>query len=160
MVPVQRGELLAVVPGEGVTGVPVVTSHPELVEVGLGLQPEAGVLGEHLLPGPVLQRDQQLIVGLVGQPVDVLQTQPVLSIDVTKALLWRGGPSGNNRAVRKHGRHPFQLLVCETCLCEGSGPSIGNDLFHSTWMIIGLGFSSAVVYYQGTLKQTERESSL
>lgn len=87
MVSVQCCELFAVVPGEGVPGVAMITSHPQLVEVGLGLHPEAGVLCKHLPARPVLQRDQQFVVCLVGQPVDVLQTQPVLAINIAKALL-------------------------------------------------------------------------
>lgn len=87
MVSVQRSELFAVVPGEGVSGVAMVAAHPEFVEVCLRLQPEAGVLCKHLPTRPVLQSHQQLVVPLVGQPVDVLQAQPILSIDVPKALL-------------------------------------------------------------------------
>lgn len=87
MVSVQRGELFAVVPGERIACVAVVPAHPQLVEVGLVLHSETGVLGKHLPARPVLQRDQQFVVPLVGQPVDVLQTQPVLAVDVAKTLL-------------------------------------------------------------------------
>lgn len=89
MVSVQSCKLFAVVPRQGVPGVAVVTSHPQLVEVRLGLQSEASVLCKHLPARPVLQRDQQLVVSLVRQPVDVLQPQPVLTIDVAKTLLRR-----------------------------------------------------------------------
>lgn len=89
MVSVQCGELFAIVPGERVPCVAVVTAHSELVEVSLVLHPETGVLGEHLPPRPVLQCDKEFIVPLVRQPVDVLQTQPVLAVDIAKSLLWR-----------------------------------------------------------------------
>lgn len=88
MVPVQGGELLPVVPGEGVPGAAVVSAHAQPVEVGLGLHAEAGVLREGLASGPVLQRHQQLVRALVGQPVDVLQAQPVLAVNVSEPLLW------------------------------------------------------------------------
>lgn len=87
MVPVQCGELFAVVPGERVPCVAVITAHSELVEVGLVLHSKTGVLRKHLPPRPVLQCDKQFIVSLVRQPVDVLQTQPVLAVDVSKTLL-------------------------------------------------------------------------
>lgn len=89
MVSVQRRELFAIVPRKGVAGIAVVTPHPQLVEVSLGLQSEASVLCKHLSAGPVLQRDEQLVVSLIGQPVDVLQPQPVLTIYVAKSLLRR-----------------------------------------------------------------------
>lgn len=72
MVSVQCGELFAIVPGERVPGVAMITTHSELVEVGLVLHSKAGVLGKHLPPRPVLQCDEQFIVPLVRQPVDVL----------------------------------------------------------------------------------------
>lgn len=89
MVSVQCCELFAIMPGEGVSGVAMITAHPQLVEVDLRLHPEAGVLCKHLSARPVLQRDQQLVVCLVCQPVDVLQTKPVLAINVAKTLLRR-----------------------------------------------------------------------
>lgn len=104
MVPVQCGELFAVVPGERVPSVAVVTTHSQLVEVGLVLHSKTGVLSKHLPPGPVLQCDQQFIVPLVRQPVDVLQTQPVLAVDVAKALLW----SDRDRSV---GDVSFRALL-------------------------------------------------
>ncbi len=87
MVSVQCCELFAVMPGEGVAGVAMVTAHPQLVEIGLWLQSEAGVLCKHLPARPILQCDQQFVIPLVSQPVDVLQTQPVLAINVAKTLL-------------------------------------------------------------------------
>lgn len=74
MVSVQCGKLLAVVPGEGVSSVAMVLTHSQSVEVGFRLDAEAGVLCEGLASGPVFQGHQQLVVALVGQPVDVLQS--------------------------------------------------------------------------------------
>lgn len=73
MISVQRGELLAVVPGEGITSVAMVTSHPEPVEVSLRFQPEADVFSKRFAPSPVLQGHQKLVSALIGQPVNVLQ---------------------------------------------------------------------------------------
>ena len=87
MVSVQCCELFAVMPSEGISSVAMITAHPELVEVGLRLHSEAGVLCKRLPAGPVLQRHQQFVVCLVSQPVYVLQTQPVLAINIAKALL-------------------------------------------------------------------------
>lgn len=72
---------------EGVPGVALVTAKPEPVALALGLQVEAAVLGVDLLPGPVLQLHHQLVVPLSPQVVDVLQAQPVLSVNVPKAPL-------------------------------------------------------------------------
>lgn len=72
MVPVQCGKLLAVVPGKGVSGIAMVATHSQPVEVGLRFDTEAGVLCIGLVSGPVFQGHQQLVVALVGQPVDVL----------------------------------------------------------------------------------------
>lgn len=66
MVSVQCCELFAVMPGEGVSSVAVVTAHPQLVEVSLRLHSEAGILCKHLPARPVLQRDQQFVVCLVS----------------------------------------------------------------------------------------------
>ena len=90
LVAVQRGELLAVVAAEGVSGVALVGAQPQPVALGLGLQVEAAVLGVHLLARPVLQLHQQLVVALFPQVVDVVQTQPVLAIYVPEAFLQRG----------------------------------------------------------------------
>lgn len=87
MVSVQCGELLAVVPGERVSGTAVVAAHSQPVEVSLRLDTEAGVLRKGLASGPVFQSHQQLVGALVGQPVDVLQAQPVFAINVSKPLL-------------------------------------------------------------------------
>lgn len=87
MVSVQGCKLFAVMPCKGVSSIAMVTSHPELVEVCLRLQSEASILCKHFSARPVLQRDEQFVVSLVGQPVDVLQPQPVLTIYVAKTLL-------------------------------------------------------------------------
>lgn len=89
MVSVQCCELFAVMPGERVSCVAMITAYPELVEVSLGLQSKAGIFSKHLPAWPVLQCDEQFVVSLVSQPVDVLQTQPVLTVDIAKTLLWR-----------------------------------------------------------------------
>lgn len=44
VVPIQRSELLAIVPSEGVSSVTMVAAHPQLVEFGLRLDAEACVL--------------------------------------------------------------------------------------------------------------------
>lgn len=72
MVSVQCGKLLAVVPGKRVSGIAIVATHSQPVEFCLWLDTEAGVLCEGLASSPVFQGDQQLVVALVGQPVDVL----------------------------------------------------------------------------------------
>lgn len=105
MVSVQCCKLFAIVPCKGVSGVAMVTPDPQLVEVGLGLQSEASILCKHLPAGPVLQRDEQFVVSLVGQPVDVLQPQPVLTVYVAKTLLWRG-----KQKIRKSCFENFQIL--------------------------------------------------
>lgn len=87
MVSVQCCELFTVVPGKGVSSITMVTAHPQLVEVGFRLHSEAGIFCKHLPARPVLQRDQQLVVPLVSQPIDVLQTQPVLAVNIAKTLL-------------------------------------------------------------------------
>lgn len=66
MISVQSGELLAVVPGERIARVAMVTSHPQFVEVGLRFQPEAGVFSKGFAPSPVLQGHQELVSGLIG----------------------------------------------------------------------------------------------
>lgn len=87
MVSVQGGELLAVVPGEGVASVAVVAPQPQLVVLALRLQAEAGIFCKDLAARPVLHGHQQFVVALVRQPVNVLQAQPVLAIDVPEPLL-------------------------------------------------------------------------
>lgn len=87
MVSVQGGELLAVVPGEGVASVAMVAPQPQFIILALGLQAEAGIFCKDLAARPVLHGHQQLVVALVRQPVNVLQTQPVLAIDVPEPLL-------------------------------------------------------------------------
>lgn len=67
--------------------VALVRPQPDAEALALGLQPEAAVLGVDLLPHPVLQLHQEAVVALLGQVVDVLQTQPVLTVDVPKAFL-------------------------------------------------------------------------
>lgn len=87
MVSVQSGELLAIVPGEGVTSVAMVAPQPQLVILAFRLHAEAGIFCKDLAARPVLHGHQQLVVALVRQPVNVLQAQPVLAIDVPKPLL-------------------------------------------------------------------------
>ena len=87
MVSVQGGELLAVVPGEGVASVTMVAPQPQLVILALRLQAEAGILCKDLAARSVLHGHQQLVVALVRQPVNVLQAQPVLAVNVPKPLL-------------------------------------------------------------------------
>lgn len=89
MVSVQSGELLAIVPGEGVARVAMVTSQPQPVKLALRFQAEAGILCEDLAARPVLHGHQQLVVALVREPVNILQPQPVLAIDVPEPLLGR-----------------------------------------------------------------------
>lgn len=72
MISVQCGKLLAIVPGKGIPGVAVVVTHSQPVEVVLRLDTKAGVFCVGLASGPVFQSDQQLVIVLVGQPVDVL----------------------------------------------------------------------------------------
>lgn len=87
MVSVQGSELLAVVPGEGVTSVAMVAPQPQLVILALRLQAEAGIFCKDLAARPVLHGHQQFVVALVCQPVNVLQAQPVFAINVPKPLL-------------------------------------------------------------------------
>lgn len=87
MVSVQCCKLFAVVPGEGVSSIAMVATHPELVEVGFRLNSETGIFCKNLSARPVLQCDQQFVVRLVRQPVDVLQTQPVFTVNIAKTLL-------------------------------------------------------------------------
>lgn len=89
LVPVQGGELFAVVAAEGVASVALVGAEPQPVALPLRLDVEAAVLGVHLLPGPVLQLDHQLVVALLPQVVDVFQPDPVLAVDVSKPFLER-----------------------------------------------------------------------
>lgn len=87
VVSVQGGKLLAVVPGEGVASVAMVAPQPQLVILALRLQAEAGIFCKDLAARPVLHGHQQFVVALVRQPVNVLQAQPVLAVDVPKPLL-------------------------------------------------------------------------
>lgn len=140
MVSVQCCKLFAIVPCKGVSGIAMVTADPQLVEVGLGLQSEAGILCKHLPAGPVLQRDEQFVVSLVGQPVDVLQPQPVLTIYVAKTLLWRGKQKIRKKLFWKLSK--FLLDICRTIegQCTGSGDRYG-------WSMCGL-LSGRIVIYQ------------
>lgn len=108
MVPVQGGELFAVVPGKGVACVAMITPQPQLIVLAFWLQSEASILSKDLAAGPVLHGYQQFVVALVCQPVDVLQAQPVLTIDVPKPLLGkvqrdsvRGLCPRNSQSVRQ-----------------------------------------------------------
>ncbi len=74
MVSVQCGKLLAVMPGKRVSSVAMVSAQSQPIKVGLRLNTEAGVLCEGLASSPIFQGHQQLVVTLVGQPVDVLQS--------------------------------------------------------------------------------------
>lgn len=87
MISVQGGELLAVVPGEGVTRIAMVAPQPQLIILALWLQAEAGIFCKDLAAGPVLHGHQQFVVALVCQPVNVLQAKPVLAVNVPKPLL-------------------------------------------------------------------------
>lgn len=87
VVSVQGGELLAVVPREGVASVAMVAPQSQLVILALRLQAEAGILCKDLAARPVLHGHQQLVVALVRQPVNILQAQPVLAVNVPKPLL-------------------------------------------------------------------------
>lgn len=108
MVSVQGGELLAVVPSEGVSSVAVVAPQPQLIILALGLQAEAGVFGKDFAARPVLHGHQQFVVALVRQPVDVLQAQPVLAIDVPKPLLGKTEESiREEQAVPSANRAPL-----------------------------------------------------
>lgn len=70
-VPVQRGELLPVVPYHGVARVALVRAQAQPVEFALGLQAEAAVLCIDLLVAPVLQLNQQSVIILIGEHVDI-----------------------------------------------------------------------------------------
>lgn len=87
LVPIQSGEGLVVVPRQGVPRSALVKSQTEAVPVALWFQVEAAVFCKHLAALPVLQSHSQLIFGLFSEPVQVLQAEPVLSIQVPKALL-------------------------------------------------------------------------
>lgn len=79
--------MLAIVPGEGVPSVAMVASQPQFIILALRLQAEAGILCKDLAARPILHGHQQFVVALVRQPVNVLQAQPVLTVDVPKPLL-------------------------------------------------------------------------
>lgn len=65
MISVQCGELFSIMPGERISGVAMVTAYPELVEVSLRFNSEAGIFSKHLPARPVLQCDQEFVVSLV-----------------------------------------------------------------------------------------------
>lgn len=87
VVPVQGGELFAVVPGKGVTCIAVIAPQPKLIVLALWLQSEASVFCKDLAARPVLHGYKQFVVALVRQPVDIFQAQPVFAVDVPKSLL-------------------------------------------------------------------------
>lgn len=108
MVPVQGGKLFAVVPGKGVACIAMITPQPQLIVLAFWLQSETGILSKDFTARPVLHGYQQFVVALVRQPVDVLQAQPVLTIDVPKPLLGkiqrdsvRGLCPRNSQSVRQ-----------------------------------------------------------
>lgn len=108
MVSVQGGELLAIVPGEGVTSVAMVAPQPKFIILALRLQAEAGIFGKDLAARPVLHGHQQFVVALVRQPVNVLQAQPVLAVNVPKPLLGETEARINeDGAVRSASRAPL-----------------------------------------------------
>lgn len=72
MISVQCGKLLAIVPGKRVSSISMVPANLKPIEFSLRFDTEAGVLCESLASGPVFQGHQQLVVGLLSQPVDVL----------------------------------------------------------------------------------------
>lgn len=80
LVPIQRGEGLVVVPWEGVPCIALVLSQTQAVPVALWFQVEAVVFCKHVPALPVLQGHSQLIFSLFSEPVEVFQTEPVLSV--------------------------------------------------------------------------------
>lgn len=76
-------------PDHGVSSVALVGAQAQAVEFALGLQAEAAVLCVHLLVAPVLQLNQESVIILIGEHVDVFQSQPVLSINVPKSFLYK-----------------------------------------------------------------------
>lgn len=99
MVPVQGGELFAVVPGKGVTCIAMVTPQPQFIVLAFWLQSEASILCKDLAARPVLHGYKQFVVALVRQPVDVLQTQPVFAVDVPKPLLGKTQESMSEKSI-------------------------------------------------------------
>lgn len=99
MVPVQGGELFAVVPGKGVACVAMIAPQPQLIVLALWLQSEASIFCKDLSARPVLHGYKQFVVALVRQPVDILQAQPVFAVDVPKPLLGKTQESMSEVAV-------------------------------------------------------------
>lgn len=87
MVPVQSGELFAVVPGKGVACVAMISPQPQLIVLILWFQAEASIFCKDLAARPVLHGYEKFVVALVCQPVDVFQAQPIFTVDVPKPLL-------------------------------------------------------------------------
>lgn len=79
-VSIQSGKGLVAVPGEGVPCIAVIQSQPQSIPVALWFHIEAVILSKHLPATPIFQGHPQLILSLFGQPVQVFQTKPVLSI--------------------------------------------------------------------------------
>lgn len=99
MIPVQSGELFAVVPGKGVACVAMVAPQPQLIVLALWFQAEASIFCKDLAARPVLHGHKQFVVALVCQPIDVLQAQPVFAIDVPKPLLGKTQESVSEEPV-------------------------------------------------------------
>lgn len=99
MVPVQGGELFAVVPGEGVTCIAMVAPQPQLIVLAFWLQSEASVFCKDLAARPVLHGYKQFVVALVRQPVDIFQAQPVFAVNVPKSLLGKIQESMSEESV-------------------------------------------------------------
>lgn len=133
VVSVQGGELLAVVPGEGVASVAMVAPQPQLVILAFRLQAEAGILCKDLAARPVLHGHQQLVVALVRQPVNVLQAQPVLAVNVPKPLLgkMRRASVRNTQCAQPAGPSCRQLSAGRGVLEAGraEGRPAYNPLF-------------------------------
>lgn len=141
VVSVQGGELLAVVPSEGVASVAVVAPQPQLVILALRLQAEAGVFRKDFAARPVLHGHQQFVVALVRQPVDVLQAQPVLAVNVAKPLLRKTEESVRGEpVVPSAGRAP--LLGAQRGTEGASGgqsirtQSLGSNPRFCTWLCL------------------------
>lgn len=81
----------------------MILAQAQSVPVALRLQVEAVVLSERLPSLPVLQRHAQLVPGLFCEPVEMLQSEPVLSVQVPKALLF-------------HTETPLYVLVLFICI--------------------------------------------
>lgn len=57
---------------------------------------EAAVLGVNLFPRPILQLHHQLVVTLLAEAVDVVQSQPVFAVYVSKTPLTKETLRGTN----------------------------------------------------------------